>query len=151
MHLAILLDRREIRHFSGRHRRTPRHRSAGIIRPTAALAGFKEVKSESCSVASNSLQPHGLYSPWNSPGQNTGVGILSLLQGVFPTQESNPGLLHHRQILYRLRHQGSAYACSCFEPLLTLRGKKKMKDSQLILILKNEGFSAQPRVNQVYD
>ena len=34
---------------------------------------------------SNSLQPHGLYSPWNSPGQNTGVGILSLLQGMFPT------------------------------------------------------------------
>ena len=36
--------------------------------------------------------PHGLYSPWNSPGQNTGVGGLSLLQGIFPTQGSNPGL-----------------------------------------------------------
>ena len=35
---------------------------------------------------SNSWQPHGLYSPWNSPGQNTGVGSLSLLQGIFPTQ-----------------------------------------------------------------
>ena len=34
-------------------------------------------------------QPHGLYSPWNSPGQNTGVGSLSLLQGIFPTQRSN--------------------------------------------------------------
>ena len=42
----------------------------------------------------NSLQPHGLYSPGNSPGQNTGVGSLSLLQGIFPTQEWNPGLLH---------------------------------------------------------
>ena len=49
---------------------------------------------------SDSLQPHGLYSPWNSPGQNTGVGSLSLLQGVFPTQGSNPGLPHCRQILY---------------------------------------------------
>ena len=39
---------------------------------------------------SNSLQPHGLHSPWNSPGQNTGVGSLSLLQGIFPTQGSNP-------------------------------------------------------------
>ena len=39
------------------------------------------------------LQPHGLYSPWNSPGQNTGVGSLSLLQGIFPTQGLNPGLL----------------------------------------------------------
>ena len=43
---------------------------------------------------SDSLQPHGLYSPWNSPGQNTGGGSLSLLQGIFPTQGSNPGLLH---------------------------------------------------------
>ena len=44
--------------------------------------------SESHSVISNSLQPHGLYSPWNSPGQDTGVGNLFLLQGIFPTQVS---------------------------------------------------------------
>ena len=56
---------------------------------------------------SNSLWPHGLYSPWNSPGQNTGVGSLSLLQGIFPTQGLNPGLPHCRQILYQLSHQGS--------------------------------------------
>ena len=42
--------------------------------------------SECHSVMSDSLRPHGLYSPWNSPGQNTGVGSLSLLQGIFPTQ-----------------------------------------------------------------
>ena len=47
----------------------------------------------------------GLYSPWNSPGQNTGVGSLSLLQGVFPTQGSNPGLPLCRQILYQLSHK----------------------------------------------
>ena len=63
--------------------------------------------SESLSVMSNSLGPHGLYSPWNSPGQNTGVGSLSLLQGIVPTQGSNPGLLHCRRILYQLSHQGS--------------------------------------------
>ena len=51
--------------------------------------------------------PHGLYSPWNSPGQNTGVGSLSLLQGIFKTQGSNPGLLHCRWILNQLSHQGS--------------------------------------------
>ena len=62
---------------------------------------------ESCSVVSNSLQPHGLYSPWNSPGQNTGVGSFSLLQGIFPTPGSNPGLPHCRQILYYLNHTGS--------------------------------------------
>ena len=53
-------------------------------------------------VMSNSLQPHGLYSPWNSPGQNIGVGSLSHLQRIFPTQESNKGLLHCRWILYDL-------------------------------------------------
>ena len=56
---------------------------------------------------SDSLRPHGLQSPWNSPGQNTGVGGLSLLQGIFPTQASNPGLLHCRWILYQLSHKGS--------------------------------------------
>ena len=60
-------------------------------------------ESESCSVMSSSL----LYSPWNSPGQNIGVGSLSLLQGVFPTQGSNPGLPYCRQTLYHLSHQGS--------------------------------------------
>ena len=63
------------------------------------------VKSESRSVVSDSLRVHGLYSPWNSQGQNTAVGSLSLLQGVFPTQGSNPGLPHYRQILYRLSHK----------------------------------------------
>ena len=63
--------------------------------------------SESRSVVSDSLRPHGLYSPWNSPGQNTGLGSLSLLQGIFPTQGSNPGLLHCRRILCQLSHKGS--------------------------------------------
>ena len=112
--------------------------------------GFSE--SESRSVVSDSLSPHGLQSarllsPWNSPGKNTGVGsqfsspgdlpnpgfkhrspalqadsssseppgkprnvgvgCLSLLQGIFLTQESSRGLLHYRQILYQLSHQGS--------------------------------------------
>ena len=39
--------------------------------------------------------------------QNTGVGSLSLLQGIFPTQGSNPGLPHGRQVLYQLSHRGS--------------------------------------------
>ena len=58
-------------------------------------------KSESCSVLSHSLLP-----PWNSPGQNTGVHCLSLLQGIFPTQGLNPGLPHCRQI-YHLSHKRS--------------------------------------------
>ena len=65
-----------------------------------------ERESESPSVVFNSLWPHGLYRTWNSSGQNTGVGSLFLLQGIFPTQGSNPGLPHCRQILYQLSHQG---------------------------------------------
>ena len=58
---------------------------------------------------SNSLRPHGLHSPWNSSGQNTGVGSLSFLQRIFPTQESNWGLLHCRRIFYQLSYQGSPH------------------------------------------
>ena len=64
-------------------------------------------ESESRSAVSDSLQLHRLYSPWNSLGQNTGVGSLSLLQGIFTTQGSNPAPLHCRQILYQLSHKGS--------------------------------------------
>ena len=64
-------------------------------------------ESESHSVVPDSLQPHGLYSPWNSPDQNTEVGSLSLLQGIFPTQGLNPGVPYCRQILYQLSHKGS--------------------------------------------
>ena len=60
------------------------------------------------SVVPNSLQPDGLYSSWNSPGQNIGVGSLSLFQGIFLTQESNQGLLHCRWILYQLSYEGSS-------------------------------------------
>ena len=63
-------------------------------------------ESESHSVVSDSLRPHGLNSPWNSLGQNTGVGSLYLLQRVFPTQGSNPGHPHCRWILYQLSHKG---------------------------------------------
>ena len=47
------------------------------------------------------------YNPWNSPGQNAGIGSLSLLQGIFPIQALNPGLPHCRWIPYQLRHKGS--------------------------------------------
>ena len=63
--------------------------------------------SESHSLVSDSLRPHGLYSLWNPPGQNTGVGSLSLLQRIFPNQGSNPGLPHCRWIPYQLSHKGS--------------------------------------------
>jgi len=55
---------------------------------------------------SDSLWPLGL-SPWNSPGQNTGVGSFSLLQGIFPTQGLNPGLPYCKWIQYQLNHKES--------------------------------------------
>ena len=69
----------------------------------------------SCSVVSNSLRFHGLYPtrllcPWDFPGKNTGVGCYFLLQGIFPTQGSNPCLLHllHWQVdTLPLSHLGS--------------------------------------------
>ena len=63
-------------------------------------------ESESRSVMSESLWPQGIYSPWISLGQNTGVSSLSLLQGIFPTKGLNPTLPHCRQILYQLSHKG---------------------------------------------
>ena len=58
-------------------------------------------------VGSDSFQPRGLHSPWNSPGQHAGVGRLSILQGIFPTQGSSPGLPYCRQIVYQLSRKGS--------------------------------------------
>ena len=55
------------------------------------------------------LQPDRLLCPWDSPGKNTGVGCCCLLQGIFPTQGSNLGLLYGRQIFYHLSHQGSPF------------------------------------------
>ena len=84
-----------------------------------------EVSESKCSVMSDSLRPHGLHSPRNSPGQNTGVGSLSLLQGIFPTQRPNPGLPHCKRILYQLSHKGSPrtlewiaypFACGSSQP-----------------------------------
>ena len=81
-------------------------RSSGTARRTQTL--FVCV---SRSVVSDSLQPHGLkptrlLCPWDFPGKDIGVSCYFLLQGIFPTEGSNPGLLHCRQILYRLSYKG---------------------------------------------
>ena len=68
----------------------------------------------------------GVLCPWDSPGKNTGVGCHSLLQGIFPTQESNPGLLHCRQILYHLSHQGR---------LLKIKRPHEFKDTVVTIFL----------------
>ena len=69
--------------------------------------GFDAKSTPSAVWKWKSLQPHGIYSPWNSPGQNIGVGSLSLLRRIFPTRGSNSGLPHCGWILYWLGHKGS--------------------------------------------
>ena len=104
--------------------------------PTSGLSSFKwdsthtcanrkgsqsrccRLKSASRSVVSDclrrqGLQPIRLLCPWDSPGENTGVGSHSLLQGIFPTQGLNPGLLCCRQMLYRLSYKGSPRLGGC--------------------------------------
>ena len=83
---------------------------SAVSQPLPGLPQKQTLLPEVCVKVTQScptLWPHGLYNPWNSPGQNTGVGSLSLLQGIFPTQGSNPGLPHYRQILHQLSHKGS--------------------------------------------
>ena len=70
------------------------HQDGVLVVYGESLFQLVRITQVSCSVMSNSLLPHGLYSPWNSLGKNTGLGIHSLLQGIFPTQGSNPGLPH---------------------------------------------------------
>ena len=77
----------------------------GILPCSLGCRGVSEWLSESHSVVSDSLQPHRLYSPWNSLGQITGVGSLSHLPN--PGIELRPGLLQCRWILYQLSHKGS--------------------------------------------
>ena len=59
------------------------------------------------SLSPHGLQPPRLLCPWDFPGKNSGAGCHFLLQGIFPTQRANLGLLHRRQILYHLNHQGN--------------------------------------------
>ena len=111
----------------------------------------------SCSVMSDSLWPRGLEStrllcPWNFPGKNTGVGWHFLLQGIFLTQGSNPGLPHCRQMLYPLSHQGSCCALDQrLKILQSLRGRNLSRQvwlSGISLLMGWSGGTQIPRLSQ---
>ena len=91
--------------FQSQRRTMPKN-----VQSTTQLYSFhmlaKKSENESRWVVFDSLWPHGLYSPRNSPGQSTGVGSHSLLQGIFLTQGPNPGFPHCRWTLYQLSHKG---------------------------------------------
>ena len=85
------------------------------------------------SAAAKSLQscltlcdPTRLPYPWDSPGKTTGVGCHFLLQGIFPIQGSNLGLLHCRQILYHLSHQRNLVSLYLTKILAHLSSRKKI-------------------------
>ena len=92
----------------------------------------------SCSLVSDSLWPHELLSarllfPWDSPDKNTRLGCHSLLQGIFPTQGSNPGPLPCRQILYHLSHQGTPkVTCTHCRKFIMCMCKRLEKRSHII-------------------
>ena len=87
-----------------------RNKTGNIITdPMGIIRILKKERSVNHSVVSYSLWPHRLQParllcPWDFPGKNTATGCHFLLQGIFPIQGSNPGLLHCRQILYHLSH-----------------------------------------------
>ena len=82
--------------------------SVGIVFFLKSLKKKKVKVAQSCPTLCDFMD----HSPWNSPGQNTGVGSLSLLQGVFPTQGLNSGLLHCRRIFYQLSHSSVQFSRS---------------------------------------
>ena len=86
--------------------------------------------SESHSVLSDSLRSHGIYSPWDPPGQHTGVGSLSLLQRIFPTQGLNPVLQHFMQILYQLSQKGSPGKNKTSNKTKRSRARHKQKEKK---------------------
>ena len=72
-----------------------------MLTPKLLLSHFSRVQ------LFDPMEPARVLRPWDSPGKNSEVGGFALLQGIFPTQGLNPGLLHCRWILYSLNHQGS--------------------------------------------
>ena len=109
-----------------------------------------EIESESHLVVSDSFLPHGLYSAWNYPSQNTGMGSLPLVQRIFPTEESNPGFPHCRWILYQRSHQGSPVHSLVGElrsqKLLGMAKKKKRNTNEFI----NKSKQTQSHRKQIY-
>ena len=82
------------------------------------------------SLRPQGLKPTRLLCPWDFPGKDTEVGCHFLFQGIFPTQGSNPSLLHCRQILYRLSYKGGIFSINSVPSKISL-------DSRLFQLVKH--------------
>ena len=91
-----------------------------FLRHFLCLASQSIRQSESHSVTSDCLRPHGPHSPWNSPGQNTGVGSYSVLQENLSNPGIEPGLLNCRWILYQMSHHSFLDLTSLSSPIFWL-------------------------------
>ena len=122
-------EKREMRFFSFPFL-GPKKIKRTVSRPEHS---WSEVKvAQSCPTLCNPME----YSPWNFPGQNTGVGSLSLLQWIFPTQESNQGLPHCRQVLFQLSYQTRSLHLLKTEQTLTTRWQLWTHFKMLIMDIK---------------
>ena len=91
--------------------------------------------------------PHGLYSPWNSLGQNTGVGSLSLLQGIFPTQGVNPGLPYWR-IIYQLSYRMKVAYKALIRSKVSLDVLDVFRDAISSYVLRQKAFKLVTKLSQ---
>ena len=91
-----------------------------------AICKYLCLVTQSCPTLCDPMDcsPSGSFVHGDSPGKNTGVACHALLQGIFPTQGWNPGLLHCRQILYCLSHQGGPFANAIWGPIFFLVGSE---------------------------
>ena len=104
---AVKTQQRLASALPGFHQPRPKRETGGVAQPQSLSILICKMVERRVKVAQSCLTLCLSYSPWNSPGQNTGVGSLSFLQGIFPTQGLDPGLPHCRLILYQLSHQKS--------------------------------------------
>ena len=119
-------NKRQRQHFANK---SPYNQSYGF--PSSHVQMW-ESENESWSVLSDSLPPQSLYRQCNSSSQNTGVGSLSLLQGIFPTQWSNPGLPHYWRIIYQLSHKGSPRILDWVAHQFSIRSFQKVIEPSIL-------------------
>ena len=129
-------------------------RNWDVSEDTGLPSSSAERGSISHSAASDSLRVHGLQlprllCPWNSPGKNTGVGIHSLLQGIFLTWGSNLGLLNCRQILYWLSNLGCFWGLWSSKILCRANRQMRCHLRKIWILPNNSTHCHQPSPSQI--